>query len=143
MSTVVTHAVARLLLGPILVVSLAILVKGYAEVGDGFSAGAVAALGILLQYLTFGRERTEAAMPLRRLPATAFVGLLLGLAIAAWPLLRGDPLLTHAPAPGAEVVKLGTLELVTAVAFDVAVFMLVVGAMVGILHAVAAAREER
>ena len=49
MSRAVTRVVARMLLAPILVVALAILVKGFVDVGDGFSAGVVAALGILLQ----------------------------------------------------------------------------------------------
>jgi hypothetical protein len=40
------------------------------------------------------------------------------------------------------VVKLGTLELITAVAFDVAVFLLVLGAVVGIIRAVALAEEQ-
>lgn len=142
MTSVLTRAVAALMLAPTLVIAAAILVKGYAEVGDGFSAGVIAAVGILLQYLAFGRAEAERALPLRLLPQAAFGGLLAALALALWPLLRGDPILTQLPAPGAEVVKLGTLELITAVAFDVAVFVLVLGAVVGIIHAIALAAEE-
>lgn len=142
MTSVLTRAVAALMLAPTLVIAAAILVKGYAEVGDGFSAGVIAAVGILLQYLAFGRAEAERALPLRLLPQAAFGALLAALALALWPLLRGDPILTQLPAPGAEVVKLGTLELITAVAFDVAVFVLVLGAVVGIIHAIALAAEE-
>jgi multicomponent Na+:H+ antiporter subunit B len=144
-TSVLTQTVARLLLAPILVIAVAVLIKGYADVGDGFSAGVIAALGILLQYMAFGRAETERLLPIRFVPALAFAGMLLALAIAAIPLLRGEPLLTHAPAPGAEVAELGTLELVTAVGFDAAIFMLVVGAAVGIIHAIAlvAAEGER
>lgn len=142
MSRVVTRVVARMLLAPILVVALAILVKGFVDVGDGFSAGVVAALGILLQYVTLGREEVERTLPVRLLPQAAFVALVVALAVALVPLLRGDPLLTHLPAPGAEVTKVGKLELMTAVAFDAAVFVLVLGAVVGIIHAVARAYEE-
>ena len=56
MTSVLTQMVARGLLAPTLVVATAILVKGYADVGDGFAAGVVAALGILLQFLAFGRD---------------------------------------------------------------------------------------
>jgi hypothetical protein len=35
--------------------------------------------------------------------------------------------LTHAPLPGTPVIHLGTLELLTAVVFDVGVFLLVAG----------------
>jgi multisubunit Na+/H+ antiporter MnhB subunit len=141
-TTVLTQTIARLLLAPTLVISLAILVKGYADVGDGFSAGVVAALGILLQYLAFGREKTERLLPIGQVPLLAFLGLLLALAIAAIPLVRGEALLTHFPEAGAEVVHVGTLELITAVAFDVSIFLLVLGSAVGIIHAIATVAEK-
>ena len=142
MTSVLTQSVARLLLAPILVVAVAVLVKGYADVGDGFSAGVIAALGILLQYLAFGREEAERLLPVRLLPACTFAGLLAALAVAFWPVLRGDALLEHLPPPGADVIELGTIELITAVLFDVAVFLLVLGAVVGIVHAIARSGEE-
>lgn len=142
MTSALTQSVSRLLLAPILVVAAAVLVKGYADVGDGFSAGVIAALGILLQYLAFGREKAERLLPVGLLGAGAFVGLLGALAVAFWPLLRGDSLLEHLPPPGADVIKLGTVELISAVAFDVAIFCLVLGAVVGIVHAIAGADSE-
>ncbi len=142
MSTALTQMVARLLLAPILLVALAVLVKGYASVGDGFAAGVIAALGILLQYLAFGREEVERLLPVRLIPAAGFAGLVGALALAAWPLLRGEPLFTHLPRAGSEVTKLGTLELTSAIAFDLTVFVLVLGAAVGIVHAIARESEE-
>ncbi len=142
MSTVLTQAVARLLLAPILLVALGVLVKGYASVGDGFAAGVIAALGILLQYVAFGREEVERLLPIRLIPVASFAGLAGALALAVWPVLRGEPLLTHLPEAGREVIALGTLELATAVAFDLAVFVLVLGASVGIIHAIARESEE-
>ncbi len=47
MTSVLTQTLARLLLAPILVVAVAVLVKGYADVGDGFAAGLVAALALV------------------------------------------------------------------------------------------------
>jgi multisubunit Na+/H+ antiporter MnhB subunit len=141
-TSVLTQSVARLLLAPILVVAVAVLVKGYADVGDGFSAGVIAALGILLQYMAFGREEAERQLPVRLLPACTFAGLLAALAVAFWPVLRGDALLEHLPPPGASVIELGTIELITAVLFDAAVFLLVLGALVGIVHAIARSGEE-
>lgn len=141
-TSVLTQTIARLLLAPILVIALAVLVKGYSDVGDGFSAGVIAALGILLQYMAFGRAETERLLPIRFVPVLAFAGMLLALVIAAIPLLRGEPLLTHVPAPGAEVIELGTLELITAVGFDLSIFLLVVGSAVGIIHAIAVVAEE-
>ncbi len=141
MTSVLTQTLARLLLAPILVVAVAVLVKGYADVGDGFAAGVIAALGILLQYVAFGRAEAERLLPIRLVPAGAFAGLIGALAVAFWPALRGDALLEHLPPAGAEVTHLGTLELLTAVLFDVAVFLLVLGAVVGIIHAIARVAE--
>jgi multicomponent Na+:H+ antiporter subunit B len=141
-TTVLTRAVARLLLAPVLMVAAAILIKGYADVGDGFAAGVVAALGVLLQYLAFGRAAVERALPVRRAAQLAVGGLLLALAVAFLPALRGGAPLQHAPPPGPEVVKLGSLELIGAVAFDVGVFALVLGMAVATIGLVAGTRGE-
>lgn len=141
-SSIVIATAARLLLAPILIVALAVLVKGFTDVGDGFSAGVIASLGILLQYLAFGRDYVEQTLPVRLLPGAGLVGLLGALVVAFMPLLRGEPLLTQLPPPGAEVTTIGTLELMTAVAFDACVFLLVLGAVVGIIGALGRASEE-
>lgn len=128
---VMARTVARLLFLPTLVVAAGILIKGYAQIGDGFSAGVVASLGVLLQYLAFGRREAE-KLPIVKLAGKgAFVGLLISLLVAAAPVAWGDPVFTHYPGPGASVVYLGTLELITAVLFDCSVFLLVVGFVVG------------
>ena len=137
MSTVI-EVVAPRLLGPAVMVAAAIIVKGYTDVGDGFSAGVIVALAISLRYITFGPERAERSLPiLRHAPAVAAGGLLLALAVGFAPLLAGDPPFTHWPAPQAEVVKLGTLELISAVAFDIGVFLLVCGVLVTLVHQLA------
>jgi len=130
-TSVMTQTVARLLFLPILVTALAVLVKGYAEPGDGFSAGVIAALGVLLQYLALGRTEAERLPGVRHAGAIALVGLLVGLAVAVVPLFFGDPVMTHYPPAGASPVYLGTLELITAVLFDVGVALLVFGFVVG------------
>jgi multisubunit Na+/H+ antiporter MnhB subunit len=136
-----TRTVARLLLLPTLVTALAILVKGYTQPGDGFSAGVVAALGVLLQLMVFGREEAEKIPGVRRAGALAFVGLLAALALALAPLLFGDAVLTHYPPPGAKVGHFGTLEFITPVLFDCAVFLLVFGFVVGSVGAISRATE--
>ena len=134
MSTVI-DVVAPRLLGPAVMVAAAIIVKGYTDVGDGFSAGVIVALAISLRYITFGPKRAELSLPiLRHAPAVAAGGLLLALAVGFFPVLTGDPPFTHWPAPRAEVIKFGTLELISAVAFDIGVFLLVCGALVTLVH---------
>jgi multisubunit Na+/H+ antiporter MnhB subunit len=134
----VIYIVAPRLLGPAVMVAAAIIVKGYADVGDGFSAGVIVALAITLRYLTFGTRRAELSLPiLRHAPAVAVAGLLIALAVGFGPVAFGDPPFTHRPGPGEAVVKIGTLELITAVAFDIGVFLLVCGALVTLVHQLA------
>ena len=141
-STVI-DVVAPRLLGPAVMVAAAIIVKGYTDVGDGFSAGVIVALAIALRYVTFGTERAERSLPvLRHAPVIAAGGLLLALAVGFLPVAAGDPPFTHRPGPGADVVKLGTLELISAVAFDVGVFLLVCGVLVTLVHQLARLVEE-
>ena len=143
MTTVLTRMVARLLLVPVLMVAAAILIKGYVDVGDGFAAGVIAALGILLQYLAFGRAAVQQALPVRHAAKLAVAGLLLSLMVAFVPVLAGKAPLQHAPAPGAEVIHLGSLELLTAVLFDVGVFALVLGMAVATIDLITGTSTER
>lgn len=137
--TILTRAMARVLLLPIFVVAVATMVKGYASAGDGFSAGVIAALGVLLQYVAIGAEETERSPIVHFATAGALVGLALSLAVAFVPVLGGADVLTHWPGPGEHVVHLGTLELITAVLFDVGVFLIVFGFGVGVIGTIARA----
>lgn len=126
----VVRVVARLLLGPSVVVAAALIAKGYAEVGDGFGAGVIVALAIAVRYVALGAEATERELPLlRHGPRIAVGGLLLALASGFFPLLYGDPPVTHRPGPDEAVVKVGAVELFTPLVLDVGVFLLVVGVL--------------
>jgi multisubunit Na+/H+ antiporter MnhB subunit len=138
--TALTRMVARMLLPPTLVVALAILVKGYVDVGDGFSAGVIVALGLLLQSLAFGRDAVAEALPLRHGLTLAFTGLGITAAVLAAPVALGDAPLTHWPPPGDEAIHIGTLEVITAVGFDVGIFLLVAGSVIAILDALSTER---
>lgn len=133
-TSILTQTVARILLLPTVVAAIAILVKGYAEPGDGFAAGVVASLGVLLQHIAHGRGEAERLAVVRHAPLVAGAGLLLSLLVAIVPLFFGEAVLTHYPKPGAEVIYLGTLELITPVLFDVGIFMLVFGFVVGTIN---------
>ncbi|MGI8650887.1 MAG: MnhB domain-containing protein [Rubrobacter sp.] len=138
-----TEVVGKLLFAPSLIVALAILIKGYADTGDGFNAGVVASLGVLIQLVIFGYEEVTRLPLIRHIPTfgVAF-GLTLALLPAFVPLLFGANIFTHWPPPGAEVTTFGTLEIITAVAFDVGVFLLVFGFGVGAMNFIARATAE-
>jgi multisubunit Na+/H+ antiporter MnhB subunit len=140
-TTELTRAVARLLGPATLVTAAAVLVKGYADVGDGFSAGVIAAAGVLVQYVAWGRATAERLWLVRLAPRYATGGLLLALALAFGPVLAGRPVLTHWPPPGASVVHLGRLELTTALAFDLGIFLVVLGYAVRLARVLAHPRE--
>lgn len=133
--------VTRLIVPVTIVVGLAILIKGYRDTGDGFAAGVIVSLGTMLAYVAFGFDETEKALPLRYAPIVAMAGLTLALAVAFIPVLIGDPILTHYPRPGGDVAHFGTLEGITAVAFDAGIFLLVVGALTTMARLVADRRS--
>lgn len=142
-TTILTRTVARLLFLPTLMVALATMVKGYADTGDGFTAGVIAGLGVLLQYVAFGEREVARLLPVRHAPTVAFAGLALALILTFLPVIRGKPIMTHEPPPGGSVIHLGTVELLTAVAFDVGVFLLVLGFVVASIDLVSQARQRR
>jgi multicomponent Na+:H+ antiporter subunit B len=139
----IVRVVAWLLLGPSGVVAAGLIVKGYAEVGDGFGAGVIVSLAIALSYLAVGIAGTETDVPmLRHAPAIAIGGMLLALGSGFFPVVLGEPPVTHRPRPGEHVVKIGTLELFTPLIFDVGIFLLVVGVLTVLLHQLAHPEEE-
>lgn len=122
-----TELICRLLFAPTLMVAFATLVKGYAEAGDGFAAGIIAGLAFVMQFMAFGERHVRRELHTRLAPMVAILGLALALSVTFLPLLRGLPLLTHWPPPGAPVIHFGRVELIGAFVFDVGVFLLVTG----------------
>jgi hypothetical protein len=93
-----------------------------------------------MQFVAFGERRIRLELHTRYAPTVALVGIAIALAVTFVPVLLDRAVLTHAPPPNAPVVHLGTVELITAFAFDVGVFLLVVGFSVSSFSFVA--REE-
>ena len=133
-------SVSRLVLLPALVVAVAVWAKGYVEAGDGFGAGVLGALAVLLQYVTCGREEARRLPGVRHAPRIALVGLLLVQAVAFVPLLWGAAPVTHYPRPGQPVWALGSLELHTAVLLDAGILLLVMGFIVTVIDGLVALR---
>jgi multisubunit Na+/H+ antiporter MnhB subunit len=110
------QTIVRLLFVPILLFALSVLVQGYHRPGDGFAAGVIASLALLLQHVAFGRKVVEREIPLGAAFGMIYAGLFLALG---------------------EVIALGSLELHTALVFDIGVFLLVFGFTVGVLDEIA------
>ncbi len=127
MNSYLTQVIARFLFLPILVVSIAVLFKGYASVGDGFSAGSIAAAAVLIEYLAFGSSRLKNQSFVRYSLYIALFGLLLALVDTFFPLLLGEPIFSYFPQAGQPVVHLGSLQLDTSLLFDTGIYLLVFG----------------
>jgi multicomponent Na+:H+ antiporter subunit B len=130
---------ARVLLVPGFVIAIGIMLKGYVDIGDGFSAGVIAALVVVVQGLAFGAEELEKIAAARLAPLMGFIGLGMAYALAFVPVMFGYPILSHFPRMNEPVTHFGGLEFITPVLFDISVFLLVYGFCVGAMMAVSRA----
>lgn len=126
-----THAVARVIFPFTLVVSIAIWAKGYAEVGDGFSGGAVAGMGAVALYVCLDHKHASRVVRARWAWHLVVTGLLTALLVLLAPVFFDVAPVSHWPAPNAHVYSIGILELHTAVLFDLGIMLLVFGMFVG------------
>ena len=121
----------QILLPLALLVAVFILLRGHNQPGGGFIAGLITAVALIVQYLANGTHWTHQRMPSDSHPLIAW-----GLAIATFTGLASwlfdAPFLTsthghlHWPI-------VGEFELASAMAFDLGVFLVVVGATLMIL----------
>ncbi|MGE3771780.1 MAG: monovalent cation/H+ antiporter subunit A [Gammaproteobacteria bacterium] len=125
----------RLLLPMAGMVSVYFLLRGHDAPGGGFVAGLVMATAVIVQYMVSGTIWVEARL---RVHPLVWIGLgLLAAAVAglaAWP--ASLPFLT-ARSADLPVPLLGELHLSTVLLFDLGVYMLVVGATLLMLVALA------
>ncbi len=122
---------ARLLLPLALLVSFYIFLRGHNLPGGGFIAGLITAIALIVQYLANGVSWTQARLPAHTHPWIAsglVIALLTGL--ASW--LFGRPFLTSAFGHF-DWPLVGEFELASAMAFDLGVYLVVVGATLLIL----------
>ncbi|MEO7850911.1 MAG: monovalent cation/H+ antiporter subunit A [Rubrivivax sp.] len=135
---------ARLILPLGLVVAAYIFWRGHNLPGGGFIAGLVTAVVLLLQYMALGQSRAEALLHAaggRRYTRWIATGLGIAALTGVAPMLDGQPFLTSAF--GHPVVPLfGELSLASAAAFDLGVYITVVGATLLMLSVLGAVSKE-
>jgi multicomponent K+:H+ antiporter subunit A len=121
---------------PVVIVLAAYLsLRGHDAPGGGFAAGVAMAAGFILQYMAGGTVWVEDR--LRILPVKWIGGgLLLAALTGAAPMLLGDAFLTSY-FRYVELPLVGRLPMASATLFDLGVFLLVVGATVLMLIAIA------
>ena len=148
MSTVIARTVARLTVPLILVTAVALLLQGHNLPGGGFIAAVLAASAFALVYVVHGLGALAAFLgagsegalfghgPVEWYRLTLALGLALAAGAGAVPILVGEPFLTQTYVVLHDVPLYGELEVASALAFDVGVFLTVVGALLVIVSVV-------
>lgn len=121
----------RLLLPLALMFSAFIFLRGHNAPGGGFVAGLITAIALIMQYLANGVAWMHARLPSRTHPLIA-AGLAIVLATGAASWLFGVPFLTSAFAR-VSLPLIGSFELASAMAFDLGVYLVVIGTTLLIL----------
>jgi multicomponent K+:H+ antiporter subunit A len=127
----IMQVISRSVFPLILLVAVYLFLRGHQLPGGGFIAGLVTALALILQYLADGIQWTQARIKLHY-PSVIALGLSIALltGLGSWAL--GYPFLTstfiHLDWP-----MLGGIELASALAFDLGVYLTVVGVVMLIL----------
>jgi multicomponent Na+:H+ antiporter subunit B len=126
MRSLILVTAARVLTPLLLVFSVFLLLRGHNEPGGGFAGGLVASTAFIL--LAIARDPAAARLALHIEPqALIGAGLLVAIGAGLVGLLLGQPLLSgqwlEVPLPGG-----GYLEVGTPLAFDIGVYLVVLGA---------------
>jgi len=119
----------------ITVLAVYLFLRGHDAPGGGFAAGITMSIAFILQYMAGGTRWVEArlrVLPIRWIGSGLLVAVLTGMG----SFLFGFPFLTSA-FQYADVPLIGKVPMASALFFDLGVFMLVVGATVLILIALA------
>ncbi len=134
MNSLILRTISRFLVGLMLLFSIFLLLRGHNEPGGGFIGGLVAAAGIIVYGIADGPAAVRRILRIDP-RAIAMAGLLAAIAAGLIAALTGAPFLTGlwtfiGATPGDKGLALGTPLL-----FDVGVYLVVVGGVLGMVIA--------
>ncbi len=134
--SLVLEVATRLIFPLMMVLSVYFFFTGHNTPGGGFAGGLTAGLALVLRYLAGGRYELGETLPF---DAGRILGL--GLALSAGTavvsLLAGAPVLSSALIE-VQLPVLGTVKFVTALFFDLGVYLIVVGLVLDVLRSLGA-----
>ncbi|MFI7482578.1 Na+/H+ antiporter subunit A [Kocuria sp. M1R5S2] len=139
--SIVFEVVTRLLFHTFMMVSLYLLVAGHNDPGGGFAGGLMAGLALAVRYLAGGRYELERATPINA-GTMLGTGLALAALYAVAPVLAGGSVMQSFTFE-TDLPVFGHVKFVTALVFDVAVYLIVVGLVLDILRALGGRIDER
>lgn len=134
MNSLILRTVSRFLVGLMLLFSIFLLLRGHNEPGGGFIGGLVAAAGIIVYGIADGPAAVRRILRIDP-RAIAMAGLLAAIIAGLIPVLAAAPFLTGIwtfidATPDDKGLALGTPLL-----FDIGVYLVVVGGVVGMVMA--------
>jgi multicomponent Na+:H+ antiporter subunit A len=134
--SLVLEVATRIIFPLIMLLSAYFFFAGHNTPGGGFAGGLTAGLALVLRYLAGGRYELGETLPF---DAGKILGAGLGLSAgtAAASLLLGAPVLSSALIQ-VDLPVLGTVKFVTALFFDLGVYLIVVGLVLDILRSLGA-----
>jgi multicomponent Na+:H+ antiporter subunit A len=134
--SLVLEVATRIIFPLIMVLSAYLFFAGHNTPGGGFAGGLTAGLALVLRYLAGGRYELGETLPLDAGKVLG-AGLILSAGTAVTSLLLGAPVLSSAVLH-IDVPVLGPIKLVTALFFDLGVYLIVVGLVLDILRSLGA-----
>jgi len=134
--SLVLEVATRVIFPLIMVLSVYFFFAGHNTPGGGFAGGLTAGLALVLRYLAGGRYELGEALPIDAGKVLG-VGLALSAGAAVTSLLVGAPVLSSAVIE-LDVPVLGHIKLVTALFFDLGVYLVVVGLVLDVLRSLGA-----
>jgi multicomponent Na+:H+ antiporter subunit B len=129
------QTITRIVTLIILAFSIYLFLAGHNNPGGGFIGGLMTASAILLLYLTFDMKKIMKEIPIS-FTSLIGIGLLTAVGTGIATMLFDYPFLTHFFGYF-DVPILGEIELTTAVAFDLGVYLVVVGIALTIILTIA------
>ncbi|WFR73682.1 Na+/H+ antiporter subunit A [Prescottella defluvii] len=141
--SLVLEVTTRLIFPTMMVLSVYFFFSGHNAPGGGFAGGLTAGLALVLRYLAGGRYELGEAVPIDAGKILG-LGLLLAAGTAVTSLFLGAPPLSSAVFE-VTLPLLGHIKLVTALFFDLGVYLIVVGLVLDVLRSLGArldAQEE-
>jgi multicomponent Na+:H+ antiporter subunit A len=134
--SVIFEVATRLIFHTMLAFALFLLFAGHNAPGGGFAAGLVAGIALMVRYLAGGRYELGEAVPVH--PGLLLgTGLFLSVGAGLVPLVFGGAMLQSALVE-VDLGPIGVVKLVTALFFDVGVFLVVIGLVLDVLRTLGA-----
>ncbi|MFF0544651.1 Na+/H+ antiporter subunit A [Nocardia thailandica] len=138
--SMVLQITTRLIFPTIMVLSVYFFFAGHNAPGGGFAGGLTAGLALTLRYLAGGRYELGEALPVDAGHLLG-AGLTLAAGTATASLLLGAPPLSSAVVT-VTLPLLGQIKLVTALFFDLGVYLIVVGLVLDVLRSLGARLDD-